>query len=976
MAIKTAIRLAGRHPFFWIALLVVVLLMGFYVFAGLMTFRYGTLTKDFGWEYSSKADNWYVSEVDPNGVAAEKLQAGDRVIAINNDEWITRIGTDVNLHLKLDVIPAETAYTVRVERAGAQYEYELSAPLQRGFKNFARIIPLFLISILFWILAMLLGILKPEQRLAQIAFIAAANSSLATLAVALFPIDHFFQGIERFADTWMAGLDTLGFGVIYHFFYLFPSGPPRKPVWTWIKWATYVWAGLQFVPRTLLRLLDLQGDQTIKFFFSNHYSLLNAYVRFDGALYAAANVALLISIVAVLAHKYRLLTEPDQRRRIKWIVYGTAAALLPGVMFFLVFVLLSSLGAAYVPSNSNFQNLLAICNIFAGIIPVTFGYAILKHRVFDINVVVRRSLQYLLAKNVLRAILSLPLIALVYAVVSNPNRTVAEILFRNSIYLYLMAAVAVSLKYRRQLREWIDRKFFREAYDRERLLLGLVDEIKELDSLAEISRLVSNEVEAALHPKHIYAFYREEEKRDLALGYSSGGSGQNLRIPGSYRLLRLMESEASAQEYPLAHNDLLPKDEKEWLDSLEISLIVPMNGTDSALVGLLLLAEKKSEEPYTPSDRKLLQTIARQMAIVYENVWLKDRVDKERKIKREVLARLEDQAINLVKECPECGACFDSSAEFCETDHNELALSLPVERTIEGKYRLDRLLGKGGMGAVYEAMDLRLDRKVAIKIMLGSMFGDRTALRRFEREARSSARLNHPNIITVYDYGVTGAEGAYLVMEMVNGFNMRSAIETERVIAPAVAADWFDQVLEGMKAAHKSGIVHRDLKPENVLISKTGNESAVIKILDFGLAKILQLEMSDQKTMTARGTVLGTFGYMSPEQLSGEDVDERSDIFAIGVMVVEVLTGRRPFSGKTYAELLRSVVHEPFHFADDSSEGRRLNVVLQKCLAKKREDRFASMAELQRVLIPAIRDCAPQSASTQMIADADTLIKE
>jgi eukaryotic-like serine/threonine-protein kinase len=976
MAIKTAIRLAGKHPFFWVALLVGVLLLGFYVFAGLMIFRYGTLSKDFGWEYNSQGDKWYVSEVDPNGVAADKLQAGDRIIAVNNDEWITRIGTDVNLHLKLDVIPAETAYTVRIERAAAQHEYELTARLQRGFKNFARMIPLFFVSALFWILAILLGTLKPDQRLAQIAFIASASSAFLILGASLFSIDQFFQSGERLVYFWMFGLDTIGFGITYHLFHLFPSGPPPERVWTWIKRTLYVWGALQFIPRAFLHTLTYLGNQTVENLFANHQGPLNAYVRFDGALYAAAMVFLLIGIAAILAHKYRLLKDPDQRRRIKWTVYGTAAGALPGIVFFLSFVILSSLGAGYAPSNSNFQNLLALSNISAGAIPVTFGYAILKHRVFDINVVVRRSLQYLLAKNVLRVILSLPVIALAYAVVSNPNKTVAEILFHNSIYLYLMASVAVSLKYRRQLREWIDRKFFREAYDRERLLLGLVDDIKELDSLAEISRLVSNEVEAALHPKHIYAFYREEEKRDLALGYSSGGSGQNLRIPGSYRLLRLMESEANAQEYPLPQKDLLPQDERDWLDSLEISLIVPMNGTDSALVGLLLLAEKKSEEPYTPGDRKLLETIARQMAIVYENVWLKDRVDKERKIKREVLARLEDQAINLVKECPECGACFDSSAEFCETDHTELGLSLPVERTIEGKYRLDRLLGKGGMGAVYEATDLRLDRKVAIKIMLGSMFGDRTALRRFEREARASARLNHPNIITVYDYGVTGAEGAYLVMEMVNGFNIRSAIEKEHVIAPRVTAEWFEQVLEGMKAAHKSGIVHRDLKPENILISKAENESSLVKILDFGLAKVLQLDLSDQKTMTARGTVLGTFGYMSPEQLSGEDVDERSDIFAIGVMVVEALTGRRPFSGKSYAELLRSVTREPFQFPDDSTEGRRLNAVLQKCLAKKREDRFASMAELQRELIPAIRDCAPQSASAFTIADADTLIRQ
>lgn len=976
MAIKTAIRLAGKHPFFWVASAAGVLLLGFYVFAGLMIFRHGTLSKDAGWEYSSKGDNWYVSEIDPNGAAADKLQAGDRIIAINNDEWITRIGTDLNLHLKLETIPPDTPYNIRIERTGQLHEYELNPPQRRSFSKFSRMIPLLCVSLLFWVLALLLGTLKPDQRLAQIAVIASASSALIMLGSALFSIDQFFQGGERFVYFWMIGLDTIGFGVTYHIFYLFPSGPPPERGWAWLKRALYVWGVLQFIPRAFLHTLTFLGDRTVENLFANHQGLLNQYVRFDGALYAAAMVFLLISIAAILAHKYRLLKDADQRRRIKWIVYGTAAGALPGVVFFLSFVILSGIGAAYIPSNSDFQNLLALSNIAAGAIPITFGYAILKHRVFDINVVVRRSLQYLLARNVLRAILSLPLIALVVAIVSNPNRTVAEILFHNSIYLYLMAAVAVSLKYRRQLREWIDRKFFREAYDRERLLLGLVDEIKEIDSLAEISRVVSSEVEAALHPKHIYAFYREEEKRDLALGYSSGGGSQNLRIPGSYRLLRLMESESSAQAYPLPHKDILPQDERDWLDGLEISLIVPMNGTGSVLVGLLLLGEKKSEEPYTPGDRKLLETIARQMAIVYENVWLKDRVDKDRKIRREVLARLEDQAINLVKECPVCGTCFDSSAELCETDHAELALSLPVERTIDGKYRLERLLGRGGMGAVYEATDLRLDRKIAIKIMLGSMFGDRTALRRFEREARASARLNHPNIITVYDYGVTGAEGAYLVMELVNGINMRSAIEKQKVVAPALAAEWFDQVLEGMKAAHKSGIVHRDLKPENILISKSENESTNIKILDFGLAKVLQLDLADQKTMTARGTVLGTFGYMSPEQLSGEEVDERSDIFAIGVMVVEALTGRRPFTGKTYAELLRSVTQQPFQFSDDSIEGSRLNVILQKCLAKKREDRFASITELQQALIPAIRDCTPQSASSLMIADIDTVIRQ
>ena len=141
-----------------------------------------------------------------------------------------------------------------------------------------------------------------------------------------------------------------------------------------------------------------------------------------------------------------------------------------------------------------------------------------------------------------------------------------------------------------------------------------------------------------------------------------------------------------------------------------------------------------------------------------------------------MLAKLDGQQINLLRECPSCGTCFDSGATNCAKCGSELTLTLPVERTIDGKYRLEQLLGKGGMGAVYHATDLRLDRKVAVKIITGKSFGDQAALRRFEREARASAKLNHPNIVSVYDYGQTGAEGAYLVMEFVAGITLRDGV--------------------------------------------------------------------------------------------------------------------------------------------------------------------------------------------------------
>ena len=199
---------------------------------------------------------------------------------------------------------------------------------------------------------------------------------------------------------------------------------------------------------------------------------------------------------------------------------------------------------------------------------------------------------------------------------------------------------------------------------------------------------------------------------------------------------------------------------------------------------------------------------------------------------------------------------------------SELTLSLPVERTIDGKYRLDRLIGKGGMGAVYEAADLRLSRSVAVKIMLGRAFGDRQALRRFEREAQACARLTHPNIITVFDFGAVGADGAFLVMELVEGRTLRPELNRRGHLPGPVAAAWFEQICEGIAAAHQRQVIHRDLKPENILIAATATGGEIVKVLDFGLAK-MRTAGDETAGLTHPGVVMGTAGYMAPEQLTG-----------------------------------------------------------------------------------------------------------
>ena len=957
---------ARRKPlFFWIAVLLGAVMLTLYLFAGVMISRYGTVTRDAGWKPERRDGRWYVAEVDPQGAAAGKLQAGDLILAINDDTRIASIDSpDVWW-----VTARQDAYTLEVERGSEQRHFELQVERTQNYRNMGVFLSNLAASLGFYLVGLMLGLLKPEDRLTRRASLTLLAWASYTLYISLEPVGQLFTFWERVVLFSINLIYPLQFALSYHFYYRFPASAPRGRLWTSLGYLLYLWAGLLYVRRVWVGVGVLTTESAIGFLF-DHPQLL----RFRAAS-AALELTAVLGMCAVILRNYLLVKEPDQRRRIKWMIYGSIVGILPSVLYMVFRLIFPGTGRPASTEGAVRYLSFVIGNFMSVAVPISVGYAVLKHRLFDVQIVIRRGLQYLFAKQVLRIILALPLAALVWTIIVKRDLPLTAILTGNPILLVLIAAVGLSLKFRRQLTQWIDRRFFREAYSQEQILLNLIEKIKELDSMPELSRLVSKEVEAAMHPERLYVFYRGEERHDLTLGYSSGGQSHDLRITEESELLRLMQRQRGAQDFPLPPHSGLPDDESAWLTQLGVNLIVPMSGADGRMAGLLLLGEKKSEEPYTPNDRQLLQTITAQMAVVYENVWLKEQAAKEQKIKHEVLGRLEGQQINLVKECPACGACYDSTSEVCATDQRELTLSLPVERIIDNKYRLEKLIGRGGMGAVYEATDLRLNRRIAIKIMLGNMFGDRTALRRFEREAQASARLNHPNIISVYDYGGIRTDGAYLVMELVRGFTLRSELQRAGRLDPQTAAAWFKQLLEGVTAAHQAGVIHRDLKPENVLISSQAAGREQIKVLDFGLAKILQIDPSNPQSLTAPGMIMGTFAYMSPEQVTGEEVDERSDIFSLGVMVVEALTGHRPFVGRTSAELITAILNAPFHLQVDAppvgqlDEVRQLNEVLQRCLAKDRGQRFASVAAMQRELIPAIEHC-PALALAATTGDA------
>ena len=267
-----------------------------------------------------------------------------------------------------------------------------------------------------------------------------------------------------------------------------------------------------------------------------------------------------------------------------------------------------------------------------------------------------------------------------------------------------------------------------------------------------------------------------------------------------------------------------------------------------------------------------------------------------------------------------------------------------------GPYEIYSLLGAGGTGDVYRGRDPRLGRDVAIKVLPSNASSDPGRLQRFEQEARAAAALNHPNILAVYDVGVL--DGApYIVSELLEGQTLRDHLSGGPMPVRA-ALDYAIQIAHGLAAAHEKAIVHRDLKPDNVFVTSDGR----VKILDFGLAKLIDQEstgvissvLPTSPPGTSPALVLGTTGYMSPEQVRGELVDRRTDIFALGVVLYEMLTGRRAFVRETVPETITAILREdiPDIHRSNPQVSLPLDELLRRCLDKDPERRFQSTQDL------------------------------
>jgi serine/threonine-protein kinase len=268
-----------------------------------------------------------------------------------------------------------------------------------------------------------------------------------------------------------------------------------------------------------------------------------------------------------------------------------------------------------------------------------------------------------------------------------------------------------------------------------------------------------------------------------------------------------------------------------------------------------------------------------------------------------------------------------------------------------GRYEIVKLIGEGGMGRVFQARQISMNRMVALKLLRAQLATDDHLLARFQQEAHAVSKLRHPNTITMYDYGKTEDGYLFIAMELLGGRSLASILSAEKRLEPKRMLHIMEQVTSAVAEAHQFGIVHRDLKPENIQIDRVANDPDFAKVLDFGIAKMVHGDTDgaeQRKTLTMAGAVFGTPHYMSPEQGHGQECDTRTDLYSLGVILYEMLSGEKPFTDANPMAIIYKHRHSPIPRL--ALALAPLQPVIDRLLAKLPDDRYASAAEAEEGL--------------------------
>ncbi len=312
-----------------------------------------------------------------------------------------------------------------------------------------------------------------------------------------------------------------------------------------------------------------------------------------------------------------------------------------------------------------------------------------------------------------------------------------------------------------------------------------------------------------------------------------------------------------------------------------------------------------------------------------------------------------------IKICPQCGKTYGKQIQVCPDDNATLTLAPApdpmIGRVLAERYKLVEKIGEGGMGAIYKAVHTKMDRVCAIKLLTSLSTDSEAAVERFKREARMASSIDNPHAVTIYDFGEAEDGLLYLAMEFIEGQQLTDMMKNKRIIGSARVVHIVQQVADALEAAHSLGIVHRDLKPDNIMICRKGAETDYVKVLDFGIAKTIADDGNDNLTKT--GFVLGTPVYMSPEQLSGEKLDARSDIYSLAIIVYEMLSGKLPFEGDTaHSIMIKRLTTSPVPLRNVSTNvSDAVDRVVMEALARDPENRLPTVSAFASELRQAVQ---------------------
>jgi len=792
----------------------------------------------------------HVAEVTPGSPAARAgLQAGDR---------ITRLGA-VQLRTRLDRFAFHPRLSfhepvpIRWIRGSAQMQSSITVTTaQYAFWRTRAGVMLAIMRAMqvgMLVLAFIIAFKQPQDVGALV-----GAWLLASLGVFCIVLPTHLSAVWRDLPAplelalWLPYLSSVCAGAILAtFFTVFPQRAPRFRLILGIVWGV-----------TLPLAALVAYDRIQMMYAPDSEPLLSGISSFA----LLANLVLVLAGAVVMVRNYRQLSSATERRRVRVVLVSSCVGCASGGIAAAAW---ATSGSADLTAGMFASRALTIGMLPTALVPFSFAYAITRHRLFDITLILRRGLQHALARRFLLSLIPAVILLFVLDLYTHPDSAVSELggghvwaacaLFGTGVWIY---------RRRDAWLETLDRRYFKERYNAQKLLRELGEDLQKGTYLENVLPAAARRIEAALHPQYVAVLLRSPDGRFYESHEPARGAHASIRFPAGDRAIRLLavlcRPLVVGPEAPRTVFDQLPDDERQVLSVLGTELLIPIQGPGDTIEAVLALGMKRSEEPYSSEDIDLLTAAALNL-------------------------RMALPLSATTEECATCGASYPAGTGRCATDGAVLERS-ETPPLLSERYAIERRLGRGGMGTVYAARDLQLNRRVAVKL-LRERVGSATAVEQCRREARVAASLAHPNVVTIHDLGLTADGRPFLVMELLRGRTLRDSLA-----AGPLAREATLPILEGiagaLEAAHAAGLVHRDLKPENVFLTAGEAEGTRVKLLDFGISTFL-----DRETGTRPGA-LGTPEYAAPEQVRGELPQRSWDLWALAVIAFEAMVGVRP----------------------------------------------------------------------------------